>query len=33
MGIVRHDDSQVFAYVDDFLSACTIPNLSSPGPF
>jgi hypothetical protein len=32
LGIVSHDDSQVFAYVDDFLSTCTILNLS-PGPF
>ena len=32
LGIVEHDDSQVFAYVDDFLSTCTILNLS-PGPF
>ena len=28
LGIVSHDDSEVFAYVDDFLSTCTILNLS-----
>ena len=28
LGIVSHDDSKVFAYVDDFLSTCTILNLS-----
>jgi len=32
LGIVRHDDGPVFAYVDDFLSTCTILNLS-PFPF
>jgi len=32
LGIVRHDDATVFAYVDDFLSTCTILNLS-PGFF
>jgi hypothetical protein len=29
LGIVSHDDSEVFAYVDDFLSTCTILNLSA----
>jgi hypothetical protein len=28
-GIARHDDTEVFAYVDDFLSSCTILNLSA----
>src|SRR5262249_23566326 len=32
LGIESHDDGEVFAYVDDFLSTCTILNLS-PGTF
>ena len=32
LGIERHENENVFAYVDDFLSTCTILNLS-PGPF
>src|SRR5262245_15379109 len=32
LGIDSHDDGEVFAYVDDFLSTCTILNLS-PGTF
>jgi hypothetical protein len=30
LGIEGHDDAEVFAYVDDFLSTCTILNLSFP---
>ena len=29
LGIAHHDDAKVFAYVDDFLSSCTILNLSA----
>ena len=29
LGIAGHEDSEVFAYVDDFLSTCTILNLSA----
>ena len=29
LGIARHDDAEAFAYVDDFLSNCTILNLSA----
>jgi hypothetical protein len=29
LGIVSHDESKAFAYVDDFLSTCTILNLSA----
>jgi DNA-binding beta-propeller fold protein YncE len=29
LGIENYDDAQVFAYVDDFLSTCTILNLSA----
>jgi hypothetical protein len=32
LGIMRGETSNIFAYVDDFLSTCTILNLS-PGPF
>jgi hypothetical protein len=32
LGIARRGDAEVFAYVDDFLSTCTILNLS-PGMF
>jgi hypothetical protein len=29
LGIANHEDAKVFAYVDDFLSTCTILNLSA----
>ena len=29
LGIENHEDTKVFAYVDDFLSTCTILNLSA----
>jgi len=32
LGIANHDDAKVFAYVDDFLSNCTILNLAAGEP-
>jgi hypothetical protein len=32
LGIAHHDDTKVFAYVDDFLSNCTILNLAAGRP-
>ena len=29
LGIANHDNAKVFAYVDDFLSTCTILNLAA----